>query len=76
MGKFMCECGHIISDTCMPCNEMNVLVTSSMAFENPEKLETDFDTLPELWECPECLGLTRFDNSAVRTCYYKRVDND
>lgn len=74
MGKFTCECGHVISDTMMPCNEMNFLVTSSMAFDYPEKVEDELSELTELWECPNCLGLMRFDNSAVATCYYKRIE--
>ena len=75
MGKFMCECGHVISDTALPCKELNYLVDSSTLWDNPEKLTLDNEeSLPELWECPKCLGLTRFENSAYRTCYYKRID--
>ena len=74
MGKFACECGNILSDTSMPCEAMNFLVTSSVAFDSPEQLESDLENFPELWECPECKGLTRFDGEAHRTCYYKRID--
>ena len=76
MGKFMCECGNVISDTAMPCDELKVLISSSMVMDHPEKIEDEWTELPEIWECPECKGLTRFDNSAYRTCYYKRIDDE
>ncbi len=79
MGKFACECGeHIFSDTALPCDQYFSLVPSSIMWDYPERLGEDGDWIAEheteIWECPKCLGLTRFDQSARRTCYYKRVD--
>lgn len=79
MGKFRCECDkHTFSDTVLPNDQYFCLVPSEIVWETPEKLDGDYiatDKEIEIWECPECKGLTRFDGTAYRTCYYKRVDD-
>lgn len=73
MGKFICECGNVISDTTMPCKELNFLLDSYTYFDTPGDVANNKE-YPELWECPKCLGLTRFDGSPYRTCYYMRLE--
>jgi len=81
MGKFACECGdHIFSNTVLPNDEYYCLIPSEILWEHPEQLGEDSDYIAsdrevEIWECPECKGLTRFDGTAYRTCYYKRIDD-
>ena len=80
MGKFACECGeYVFSDTILPNDQYYSLVPSGIMMDYPERLGEDGDWIVsddevEIWECPKCKGLTRFDNSAERTCYYKRID--
>lgn len=79
MGKFRCECDqYTFSDTVLPCKEYFSLVPSEIMWETPEVLADGYiDTKEiEIWECPVCLGLTRFDETAQRTCYYKRIKED
>lgn len=77
MGKFRCECDqYTFSDTVLPNDKYFSMFPSEIVWETPEKIEQDF--MPheiEIWECPECKGLTRFDGTAYRTCYYKRIDD-
>lgn len=73
MGKFLCECGYRFSDTVLPNDKYFSLVPSELVWETPEKISPTDEI--EIWECPDCKGLTRFDGTAYRTCYYKRVDD-
>lgn len=76
MGKFACECGkYVFSDTVLPNDKYYSMFPSEVVWETPEKIEQNFQPFEiEVWECPECKGLTRFKvDSRYRYAYYKLV---
>jgi hypothetical protein len=81
MGKFRCACDkYTFSDTVLPNEQYFCLVPSSILWDYPEQIGEDSDYIAsdreiQIWECPERKGFTRFDGTAYRTCYYKRIDD-
>lgn len=74
MGKFLCDCGYRFSDTVLPNEQLYHMIDSITVWDYPDSIEDKVTELVELWECPDCKSLVRFDNSAYRTCIYKRID--